>query len=148
MMVLLISFVVMSVMLYSITPIKYTFSLTLSSLVVMIMSYEFCNSIFLSMAVVISFSSGMMILFSYCSVMTSYESKNKSSSASMLLYMLLGTLVLFLSPLSKNCLTGSVKMSMMASGLSLMFMMSLVILVMLMINKSLMSPKKSLLSSY
>lgn len=145
---LLISFVVIRVILYSITPIKYTFSLTLSSLVVIIISYEFCNRIFLRMAVVISFSSGIIILFSYCSVITSYERKNKSSSASILLYILLGTLVLFLSPLSKNCLTGSVKIRMIARGLSLMFIISLVILVILIINKRLIRPKKSLLRSY
>nr|YP_010354342.1 NADH dehydrogenase subunit 6 [Blomia tropicalis]UOG85310.1 NADH dehydrogenase subunit 6 [Blomia tropicalis] len=132
----------------SASPMKLSLSLSLASISVALLTYSQYTSIFAASTVVISFSSGMMILFCYCSMLTNSESKNKNQLA-------LTTLVILPTMLTSLSVKPFVQpspnqenLSMTLSSPTLLVCMSLVVLAMVCINTSMFSPSKPLKTSF
>nr|UBQ34135.1 NADH dehydrogenase subunit 6 [Lepidoglyphus destructor] len=128
------------------SPMKLAFTLTVSSLGVSVLVYSSTTSVFPPSALVISFSSGMMILFCYSSTMTSYESKTNPNILTSALCLsicpalLVSSNSLLDSPMKKCVLELNTPM--------LLGMMGLILCCMVAINMSVMNPTKQLMSSY
>nr|YP_009560919.1 NADH dehydrogenase subunit 6 [Trouessartia rubecula]QAB47271.1 NADH dehydrogenase subunit 6 [Trouessartia rubecula] len=131
-------------------PLKLSLFLTYMSIIMGISSYLFTNSILTITITVISFSSGMMILFSYCSIMCNYEEKSSQKKIS---YFAIIPLTL-ISILTLSTFTNShpVSMGKMTTETfytnSLIFMMFMVIVSMVAINISFFNPTKKFMMSY
>lgn len=67
------------ILLSNLTPLNLALTLTVSSIVVRIVAYSSSLSIFPSAIVLISFSSGTMIVFCYCAIIANYIQKSSKS---------------------------------------------------------------------
>uniref|UniRef100_UPI00315C520E NADH dehydrogenase subunit 6 n=1 Tax=Sancassania mycophaga TaxID=3127633 RepID=UPI00315C520E len=130
-----------------VSPIKVAFSVTISSIMVSVGCYSLCVAIFPSAGVVISFSSGMMILFCYCAMMTNYESKNYKNNTILMALILTMPLMIMMS---ENMQMGNNMKNMLSINSSplIVSVMGVIILGMICINKSMFSPSKTLITSY
>nr|YP_010354355.1 NADH dehydrogenase subunit 6 [Lepidoglyphus destructor]UOG85323.1 NADH dehydrogenase subunit 6 [Lepidoglyphus destructor] len=137
---------VVALMMTASSPMKLAFTLTVSSLGVSTLVYMSTASVFPPSALVISFSSGMMILFCYSSTMTSYESKTTPNILSSTLC-LLACPALLVS--SNSMLSSPMKKCVMELNTPLLLgMMGLILCCMVAINMSVMDPTKQLMNSY
>lgn len=132
----------------SASPIKLSLRLRLASIRVALLTYSQYTRIFAASTVVISFSSGIIILFCYCSILTNSERKNKNQLA-------LTTLVILPTILTSLRVKPFVQPSpnqenlrMTLSSPTLLVCMSLVVLAMVCINTSIFSPSKPLKTSF
>lgn len=58
------------------TPTKIAFLLTIFSIIIRMLIYSSTASVFCARAVMISFSSGIMVVLCYCSISSNFERKN------------------------------------------------------------------------
>nr|QFG71635.1 NADH dehydrogenase subunit 6 [Histiostomatidae sp. XFX] len=137
--------IITSITMVFLTPLKLAFMITLMSIWVALMCYQMSSSIFCSSAVLISFSSGMMIILCYTAMMSNFESKNKNlssffNSVSMILLLLI----------TKKTSSVSVKENVQSvvNSSTIIILMVLVICSMKSINQSIFNPSKSMISSY
>nr|YP_009019421.1 NADH dehydrogenase subunit 6 [Aleuroglyphus ovatus]AGM14591.1 NADH dehydrogenase subunit 6 [Aleuroglyphus ovatus] len=127
------------------SPIKTALTVTMSSLLVSTWAYSSSSEMFVACAIIISFSSGMMILFCYCAMLSTYESKNTNKT------LILGVIVsstiwcVFTNEAEPNYKNMEMTIN---SGVSLCMAMTIIIMAMICINKSTFNPKKTLKSSY
>lgn len=73
----------------NLSPIKMAFSITLWSIGVRVIGYLIRLSVFPSSGVIISFSSGIIILFCYCAIINNFEKKNKNNTYILIIPLLL-----------------------------------------------------------
>nr|YP_009050197.1 NADH dehydrogenase subunit 6 [Sancassania berlesei]AGZ63935.1 NADH dehydrogenase subunit 6 [Sancassania berlesei] len=130
-----------------VSPIKVAFTITVASLIVSVSAFSSTLSIFPSAGVVISFSSGMMILFCYCAMMTNYESKNINKTTVMMV-VVASVMLSNTSMLENKQTTNNLSTSMMSSSPMLIMGMMVILVSMVCINKAMFSPKKTMISSY
>nr|QZH55183.1 NADH dehydrogenase subunit 6 [Lardoglyphus konoi] len=128
------------------SPMKMAFMVTLFSITISLHSYTLSNSVFTSCVMVISFSSGMMILFCYCSMLSNYESKILEKTTPMVL---IPCLMLFMSTSPNTTMQNSVTENSfyLTNNQTLLLTMSVVLMAMVFINKCLMDPSKTLMQS-
>nr|YP_009051472.1 NADH dehydrogenase subunit 6 [Psoroptes ovis]AIH15205.1 NADH dehydrogenase subunit 6 [Psoroptes ovis] len=130
------------------SPFKISLMLAFVSTMCSAFLYFKSSSIFLCCSLVISFSSGMMILFSYCSMFSSCEYKNKAKLnlsplilSLLMLSMLMVPQTTLFSSMEKLC-------SMVSVCLYMVFLMFIVIISMSAMNISFFNPTKKLMQSY
>nr|YP_010503025.1 NADH dehydrogenase subunit 6 [Thyreophagus entomophagus]UXD78887.1 NADH dehydrogenase subunit 6 [Thyreophagus entomophagus] len=137
----------MLLLIYSLTPLKTTFLIIFWSIISSLQIYWKTSEIFPTSSVVISFSSGMMVLFCYCAMLTPYENKSKKNKKMILMITI--TLLLLTSMMEKTSVAMSNKESMKATLYTpLLLAMTLVIMSMKSINLVMFNPSKPLISSY
>lgn len=130
-----------------ISPIKVAFAITTASLLVRITAYSIRMSVFPRAGVVISFSSGIMILFCYCAIITNYERKNTTRKI-----LIISTVILVIAlqttrnntQTSNNTATGRI----LRSSPFLLLGIIVIVVAMVCINKVMYSPKKAIISTY
>lgn len=64
------------ILLANLTPLNLALTLTLTSITLRILAYRASLSVFPSAIILISFSSGTIILFCYCAIITNYIQKS------------------------------------------------------------------------
>nr|YP_009306846.1 NADH dehydrogenase subunit 6 [Histiostoma blomquisti]AOR08478.1 NADH dehydrogenase subunit 6 [Histiostoma blomquisti] len=125
------------------SPLGFSFSLLMLSVWVSVNSMMQTGVLFSTSAIVLSFSTGMMILFCYCASMVNFETKNFS-----MVWMLLAMPLLSLLAIAEK------EVEMTNEALSVMeyqtqfltMAIMVVILSMVSINKSMFNPMKSSMS--
>lgn len=133
----------------SISPIKLTFIVVILSINSRIVCYLHTISIFPSSSIIISFASGIIILFCYCSIITNHERKNSSRNIK-----IIATEVLILVTIrgiaeTRESLSSSIrKRTLRVSSPFIITAMVVLLITMVCINKRIFSPKKSLSLSY
>nr|YP_002650713.1 NADH dehydrogenase subunit 6 [Dermatophagoides pteronyssinus]ACF54666.1 NADH dehydrogenase subunit 6 [Dermatophagoides pteronyssinus] len=130
------------------SPLKLSLFLTLISTTLGLLMYMISSSVFISCCLIISFSSGMMILFSYCSISSFYEYKNNLKNN---MWFLLMSLLLLMLMLPQEKLTPSLEKLSMGTYIipfMLIFLMFMVIVSMKCMNISFFNPTKKLMQSY
>ncbi|ACV04220.1 NADH dehydrogenase subunit 6 (mitochondrion) [Dermatophagoides farinae] len=129
------------------SPFKLSLFLTMTSTLMSGVLYLMCNSIFIPCSLIISFSSGMMILFLYCSLCSTYESKNNLKMNTIMSVTIMMTLALHV-PEEKYMYSLEKTMNMTSFSYSLMFVMFMVIISMKCMNTSFFNPTKKMMQSY
>nr|YP_010510814.1 NADH dehydrogenase subunit 6 [Chortoglyphus arcuatus]UBQ34122.1 NADH dehydrogenase subunit 6 [Chortoglyphus arcuatus] len=138
---------ILSFLMFNSSPLKISFLVILTSLLTSVEMYKNFYSLFPPSCVVISFSSGMMILFSYCTMMTNYESKKSQKNLKLIMMTTLLCLP-FLSINENSILSNQEKLSMNLDSPYLLGMLFVVILSMFCINNSAFSPMKPMKSNF
>ena len=104
-------------------------------------------SIFPRAGVVISFSSGIIILFCYCAIITNYERKNINKTT--LIIVVVASVMLRNTRILENKQTTNNLSTRIMSRRPILIIGMIVILVRIVcINKAIFSPKKTIISSY
>lgn len=80
--------VVCLVLITNLTPLNLALTLTLTSITLRVLAYRISLSAFPSAIILISFSSGTMILFCYCAIITNYIQKSSKRVTFNLILML------------------------------------------------------------
>ena len=116
------------------------------SLITSIISYFNLNSIFTISAIILSFSSGIIILFSYCALITIYEEKIKNKTGILIFIIIL--IIIFSSQTNlyiteyKKTLENSISPSFLTIAIIL------ILISIICINKRILNPQKSLNNSF
>jgi len=139
--------ILMSILMVTLlSPIKVAFSVTTLSVIVRLISYSARSSVFPASAITISFSSGIIILFCYCAIITSFERKRYRK-------LILGTLVVAL-PVTLR-ITENLNLSRVAkTSINLRVSpllaraIGVILVCIVSINSRIFSPSKSIISSY
>lgn len=127
------------------SPIKTALTVTMRSLLVRTWAYSSRSEIFVACAIIISFSSGIIILFCYCAILSTYERKNTNKT------LILGVIVsstiwcVFTNEAEPNSKNIEITIN---SGVSLCLAITIIIIAIICINKRTFNPKKTLKSSY
>jgi len=128
-----------------ISPIKLTFLLIISSIILRISSYWSFSSCFPARAVTLRFSSGIIIIFCYCSIIRNYEKKNNIKKI----------IIIIIRPILFSSLEELCNKQDYLSFLNiqnfqsfLIIAIRVIILSMIIINKAIFDPLKSLNNSY
>lgn len=130
-----------------ISPIKVAFSVTLRSILVGVITYSLRSAVFPTSGVIISFSSGIIILFCYCAIITKHERKNFSNIiATTALVLALPLLVCIRETSIRNRNTKNLVN--ISTTPILIGAIVVILLAILCINKRMFSPVKSLIESY
>nr|YP_009504249.1 NADH dehydrogenase subunit 6 [Histiostoma feroniarum]AWX53525.1 NADH dehydrogenase subunit 6 [Histiostoma feroniarum] len=142
----MISLLLLAMMLFiNTSPLVFSFMVLTMSLWVAMVVLMMTSSMFSSCCMVISFSTGMMILFCYCSSMVSFEKKKLSKMNTVL-----PTIVFMLTTNSEN-MSELTNVSMTSMEYQLQFLTAVIMLVvatMLSVNKTMFNPSKSSMSAY
>ena len=132
-----------------VSPNKLSLGLLFFSLFVSMVSYLYCLSLFIVSVIIISFSSGMMILFVYCSMISSYEVKSNSFRVPFLVFFLSFFILSFFDSFYVSLLGSLDSVGLVFRGsYVLLFIIILVIFTMFCVNSLIFNPQKSLLISY
>lgn len=127
------------------SPVKNSLFVIFVSLLVRLFFYKFFINLFPCCRILISFSSGMMIIFCYCSIMRDFDRKNNFNFYYSMSF-LLGFSLLFDGGISFY--PSSYSVILVTLNPFLFLLIGVVILVILCINKRIFNPKKSFLYSY
>nr|YP_009192674.1 NADH dehydrogenase subunit 6 [Tyrophagus longior]ALP46623.1 NADH dehydrogenase subunit 6 [Tyrophagus longior] len=131
------------ILLTNLSPLKLALTMTVTSMVVSVLAFSLSLSVFPSAGILISFSSGMMVVFCYCAMMANYSQKSSKS------VMITVTMAVLLQDVLTNGELIMVWVSMIFSkNLSLAMMVTIMsmisILSMMFTNKSMYKKEKSL----
>ena len=127
------------------SPLKVAFSVTLVSVALRVALYSTTSSVFPASGVVISFSSGIIILFCYCAMIRNYERKNSGVIKWGFLAL---RVVLWRSWETRKGGYTRREVSRAMSSPILVFAIIVIITTMVCINKRIFTPTKSLMGSY
>lgn len=129
------------------SPIKVAFSVTVRSVLVRITAYSIRSAIFPSAGVVISFSSGIIILFCYCAIITNHERKNYNNNIIIFGTVVITPIIILLveASASRNNIKSSIVIR---SSPFIIRAMCVIVIAIICINKRIFSPLKSLIASY
>lgn len=130
------------------SPLKLSLFLTLIRTTLGLLMYIISRSVFISCCLIISFSSGIIILFSYCSISSFYEYKNNLKNN---IWFLLIRLLLLILILPQEKLTPSLEKLSIGTYIIpfiLIFLIFIVIVSIKCINISFFNPTKKLIQSY
>mgnify|MGYP006868323950 CR=1 FL=1 len=133
------------IILVFLTPIKLAFLITIISILVSIECYEATNSIFFSRRVVISFSSGIIIIICYTALISNFESKNKNLRA---IVILLALTIIIVTPKKITNVLFKSTTTQPINSILIIFLIFMVIMSIKAINQRLFNPSKSIISSY
>ena len=130
-----------------ITPIRVSIALIAMSIIVRIHLLSATKRLFSPSVIVITFSSGIMIVFFYCRIFCIHEKKFSSAPNTSLLILLLIRLI---TKISESQLEEgfSVNLTLTFQESFLTLGIAMVVLRILGINNRIITPKKSLISSY
>ena len=106
-----------------------------------------CNSIFIPCSLIISFSSGIIILFLYCSLCSTYERKNNLKINTIISVTIIITLALHV-PEEKYMYSLEKTINITRFSYSLIFVIFIVIISIKCINTSFFNPTKKIIQSY
>ena len=130
-----------------ISPIKVAFSVTLRSVLIGVAAYSISSAVFPTSGVIISFSSGIIILFCYCAIITNHERKNFSNIITTTALVI--TLPLLVSIRESGIRSRNTKNIInIARTPILLGAIRVILLAILCINKRIFSPVKTLIASY
>lgn len=136
------------------SPIKISLIVCTSSVIFSLIYYNQTLSVFTRRVIIISFSSGIMILFCYCASLCSHETSTKPSTSyltiSIMLIILTLRVILFKSPITVNNRTTPtfLKASLMQNSRLLIFLIAVVIIVIITINERIYDPQKKIIKTY
>lgn len=135
------------ILLNNLTPLNLALTLTIASIVVRITAYSLSLSVFPSAIVLISFSSGTIIVFCYCAIITNYI--QKSTKRVILNIILLSSLpmVITIRKLSREVDNTNLTKNI-SSSIVICVAIRVVILRIMCINKSMYKKEKPLKLSY
>lgn len=136
-----------SVVIQITSPIKIAFSITLSSIIVRILAYWPTSSIYPSCGVVISFSSGIIILFCYCAIINTHEKTPRKKKTAIIRIMVFITIFTIERRSTIESNTGKINIVTQLATTPLVAM-GVIILAIVCINKRIFSPRKRLSFSY
>jgi len=128
-----------------ISPIKVAFSVTTTSILIRLTAYINRSSVFPRSGIIISFSSGIIILFCYCAILTRYERKNYRNKIIITLTITCFTIIAIRE---KEGLTNIITANIINISPFLVIAIAVIILSMVCINKTMFTPTKSLITSY
>lgn len=135
---------------FTFSPFKLSLFLRLVSVLMRRVCYFLTGRVFVSSALVISFSSGMIILFSYCAIVSNYQTKNKMLGL-VLFCLIVGGIFLFLlfRVFSKEgFMLQRVRQGLVSETSVLLFLMIMVFFSIFNINKTYFNPTKKFIQSY
>lgn len=128
------------------SPIKLAFTLTLCSLAATLSVYSSTSNVFPCCALVISFSSGIIILFCYSRTITLYERKNKAYKSTILA---IPVIILFITLERGDNLIRPIKKCLIEINCPIIVaMMGLILCCIVAINVRIVNPSKQLIRSY
>lgn len=129
------------------SPIKIAFSITIASIIVRIIAYWPTSSVYPSCGVIISFSSGIIILFCYCAIINTHEKTPRKKKT--ILTGLIITIILFRIE-NQTIIESNTRKIKIVTPLSTIPIAAIgvIILTMFCINKRIFSPRKRLSFSY
>lgn len=130
-----------------ITPIKVAFTVTIRSVIVRIISYVYRSSVFPAAGVVISFASGIIILFCYCAILTRYERKTVKSGIIVGVLAITFPLIIRITENSIRTNNSRVR-EIISSSYFICAAIGVVLISIVCINKRVFSPNKNLVRSY
>jgi hypothetical protein len=130
---------------FFLSPVKIAFFTTILSILVSISAYPIRISVFPPSAVVISFSSGIIILFCYCAIITTHERKNSKNN---IMILITTTIVLFSTKRETTHSPTSTKIITTLASPFIWIAIAIIILAIVCINKSMYSPIKTLVQTY
>nr|UNA71440.1 NADH dehydrogenase subunit 6 [Tyrophagus putrescentiae] len=135
------------ILLTNLTPLNLALTLTTTSMVVSMLAYSLSLSVFPSAMILISFSSGTMVVFCYCAMMANYIQK---SSKSVMFTVTMAVLLPMVMTTSKEIMVSdSMNLTKnLSSSTMITTAMLIVILSMMCINKSMYKKEKPLKMSY
>ena len=129
------------------SPLKISFLVILTSLLTRVEIYKNFYSLFPPSCVVISFSSGIIILFSYCTIITNYERKKSQKNLKLIIITTLLCLP-FLRINENSILSNQEKLSTNLDSPYLLGILFVVILSIFCINNRAFSPIKPIKSNF
>lgn len=129
------------------SPFKLSLFLTITRTLIRGVLYLMCNSIFIPCSLIISFSSGIIILFLYCSLCSTYERKNNLKINTIISVTIIITLALYI-PEEKYMYSLEKTINITRFSYSLVFVMFIVIISIKCINMSFFNPTKKIIQSY
>lgn len=129
------------------SPFKLSLFLTITRTLIRGILYLMCNSIFIPCSLIISFSSGIIILFLYCSLCSTYERKNNLKINTIISVTIIITLALYI-PEEKYMYSLEKTINITRFSYSLVFVMFIVIISIKCINMSFFNPTKKIIQSY
>lgn len=127
------------------SPLNISFRIIILSIMVTLTIYTKSSSIFLAGCVVISFSSGIIILFCYCRVSVNYEIK---SSIKIIVYYFLSLIIIINIITPPEIVSLSTRDRFILNSIITLIRIRVVILSLIGINKSIFYPIKGLLTTY
>lgn len=134
------------------SPMKLALMVCVMSVLLSFIYYTQTISLFTRRVVIISFSSGIIILFCYCASLCSYETSTKPQTPihiAMVVVLIMGLLI-FKLPINTNTRTTPtfLKACLVETSRLLVFLIGVVILVIITINKAIFNPQKKIIKSY
>lgn len=126
------------------TPIKMGFLITTLSVWLSFTCYQVTGSVFCSSAIIISFSSGMIIILCYTAIIRNFETKNKIK-IKVILPAVLGLILCIKKQEPTNIIENS---HISINSIMIVVLIIIVICAIKAINQRLFTPSKSLTSSY
>lgn len=131
-----------------VSPIKTTFCVVMLSLACATEIYNKYISAFPPCATIISFSSGIIILFCYCSIISNYERKINRINKNILIWITFIVITMSISEAHTRMISDRCKTNIPLSTPFIVTAIIVVVLTIKTINKRIFSPVKSLNSSY
>lgn len=131
------------------SPIKTSIIVCILSIVVRIICYCISKSVFPSACIIISFSSGIIIMFSYCASTCNYEaSRDKNNKTSVIIAALMFRLIIRNNETNNYSTWNLEKSFIITSSINLLILIIYVVLIMCAINFCLLSPRKKIIKTY
>lgn len=130
-----------------ISPIKIAFSITLGSIIVRIIAYWPTSSVYPSCGVIISFSSGIIILFCYCALINTHEKTPRKKKTTLIGLIIIITVFRIERRSTIESNISKIRISTQLATTPLVAI-GIIILAMFCINKRMFSPRKRLSFSY
>lgn len=131
------------------SPIKTCIVICILSILIRISCYITSKSLFPTVRIIISFSSGIIIIFSYCASICNYEATtNKDIRLILIIIITTITLIFSKAELNNNQTSNLEKSCIITSSINLVILMFCVIIIIYAINICILSPRKKIIKSY
>lgn len=133
------------------SPLKISLMVCLTSVIMGVIFYTKTNSVFAGTTIIISFSSGIIVIFCYCASLCRFETSTKSINNKTIIIaftlILTSRILYFNQPHTNNPQLAS-RSSIVHSYSTLLLLIGVVIIIMIRINIRIFKPRKKIIKTY